>query len=236
MATRNDLVTELRDQLQAADNSTLYPESRLIKLIQDAYIWATQQFIWRDLVQGKITSTVANGDYYDYPEEFRSDTIIRMEIDGDPYERKNFEDFLDYRQNNPTSTRRIFANYGRWFHVFPTPTSNGSGNLTVWGAIHADDLDSESSETIFSNNKESGNEAVVRKALSVAIRRNDPKLAVSEELAAKGMLAELNQDEWAATHRDKRIQHPKFAVPDFFGSSLSVNRIGRFDYDPSALY
>lgn len=233
MDQRSGLETELLAELQGASNSTLYPSSRITTLIKDAYIWATQQYIWRDLVRGRITNTVAGEEYYDYPEDFRGDSIFRLVIDGDTYENKNFEDYLDFKTNNPTSTDKIFASFQRFYFISPTPTSTGSSNLTIWGAIQAEPLDSASTETIFSNNKESGNEAVVRKALSVAVRRSEPSLSKSEELAAKEILAELNRKEWAATHKSKRLQHPKFSVPDYFAArSIQGDPIGNFSFNP----
>lgn len=237
MTTRSDMETELQAQLTAASNSTLYPSSRLTQLIQDAYIWATQEFIWRDLVRALKTGSEANSEYYDYPDIFRSDTIVRLEVDGEPYGRKNFEDYLDYKENNPNADLKMFANYGRYYFIHPTPTANGSNNIHIWGAQQAPALSSSTSETIFSNNKEGGNEAVVRKAFSVAIRRLDSSLSEKEEEAARSMLARLNRKEWASTHRDKRIQHPKFMVPDYFTSrNNAVSPIGQFSYSPGGFH
>lgn len=228
LQTRADMETELLAQLQVANNSSMFPSARLTQLIKNAHTWATNLFVWVDLVRAKCTSTVSGQEYYDYPAEFRSGTIMRLEIDGESYKRKSYEDYLDFRENNPGSTLKIFANYGRFFFIHPTPTLTGSNNMSIWGAIQADDLSQPTSTTIFSDNKEQGNEAIVRKGLSVALKRIDPKLSQTEEAQATTILAKLNFDEAKSTQRDQRIQHPKFIVPDFY-SGNGGNPIGNFD-------
>jgi len=233
MQTRQEMETELSAQLQSANNSNMFPSSRITTLIQNAYRWATTLYIWNALVKGKTTSTQANHEYYDYPEELRNDTIMRLTIDGVPYARKNFEDYLQYKYNHPNGTLKMFANFGRQFFVHPTPTTTGSSNLDVWGAVDADELSSSSSTTIFSTSREDANEAVVRKALSVAIKRTDQKLSESEEKAAIAILAKYNLEEQKSRQRDQRIEHPKFNVPNFFPDGHSSSPIGAFNYDPS---
>jgi len=231
MTTRSDLETELLARLQVATNSTLYPSARLTTLIQNAYIWATQLFIWHDLVRAMTTGTKVDHEYYDYPAEFRSESILQMEIDGDWYGRKNYEDYLDYRRDNPSTTKKMFASFGRRFFVNPTPTTLGSANISIWGAIQADALSLSSSVPIFSYNKEEGNEATIRKAFSVAVKRQDSNLSTSEENEAKAVLAKLSFDEQTNTQRNQRLNHPMLNVPDFFVGK-GRTPYSRFNYQP----
>jgi hypothetical protein len=231
MTTRSDLETELIARLQVASNSTLYPSTRITTIIQSAYMWATQLVIWHDLVRARCTSTVATQEYYDYPANFRSESIIRMEVDGEEYKRKNYEDYLAFQQDNPSSTKKIFSSFGRQFFISPIPTTTGSNNITIWGAIQADALSSSSSVPIFSYNKEEANEAVIKKAIAIALVRSDPTVAKSEEQDAITLLMKLSTDESKNTQRNKRLNHPMLTVPDYFNSSGSTD-IGSFNYEP----
>lgn len=235
MNIRSEMETELLDRLQVADNSTLYTSARLTKLIQDAYIWATDTFIWLDLVKAKMTNSVASQEYYDYPDDFRSGTIISLELDGDDdYKRYNFEDYKAYKNNYTSSQKKMFANFGRQYFIHPTPSANGTNNLCIWGAVPATKLTGASDKTIFSDNKEEGNEAVIQKAMSVALKRIDRDASKAEYEEALATLAKLNRDEWKSIERDQRLDHPKFDVPDFFATGVdSVAPIGRFNYDPT---
>lgn len=230
MTTRSNLESELTSRLQVASNSTLYPSTRITSLIQNAYMWATQLFIWHDLVRALKTSTVSSAEYYEYPAEFRSESIIRLEVDDVEYNRKNFEDYLAYKRDNPTTTKKMFASFGRQFFLNPTPSSAGSNNMSVWGAIQADALSSGTSVPIFSYNKEEGNEAVIKKALSVALSRTDLKTAQSESQDALVILNRLSMAEQKNTQRNKRLDHPMLNVPDFFGGTNS-SPIGGFNYN-----
>jgi len=230
MITRENLVDELREQLLVADNSTLYPEERLISLIKNAYLWATQLVIWHDLVKAVYTNSFANFEYYDYPQEFRSESIQRLEVNGLKYSRRNFQDYLDFRKNNPNSQKRIFASFGRQYFISPTIPTAGL-EITLWGAVQAPGLDNDGSIPIFSYNKQEGNEAVVRKAFSVGIKRIDPSLSKSEEQEATVTLLRLSKMEQDNTQSNKRLDHPMLDVPDYLGGS-SGNPIGGFSYLP----
>lgn len=225
-----EMQTELAARLMVASNSTTFSATRLGELLNNANQWATQMFIWLELVRGRMTNSKSGYEYYDYPSDFRTGTIIRLEVDNEPYERKNFEDYLDFKKNNPGSQEKIFAHYGRQYFIYPTPTANGTNNISVWGAIQAPALTQNTDTTIFSSQNMSGNEAIIKKAFSVAIKRIDSNLSTKEEQEGLGLLAVLNKKQWEAYQRDKRIQHPRFDVPDYMKISGGT-QVGNFSYN-----
>jgi hypothetical protein len=229
LETRADLESELVSQLQVASNSSLFPATRITELIRTSYKKATELFIWNDLVKAKCTRSFSGYEYYDYPDEFRSGTIIRLEMDDEPYERKNFEDYLDYKHENPSSTLKMFASFGRQYFIWPVPTTTGTDNITIWGAVVADALDDATDETIFTNNNEDCNLAVVGLALSIALKRVDASVSKKEEDSAIATLSRHNATEQATTQRDKRIQHPRFNVPNYFARRSRTHPVGGFN-------
>lgn len=235
LVTREDLENELVAQLQVASNSSLFPSTRITELIQNAYIEATEMYPWNDLVRGRRTNSQANHEYYDYPSDFRTGTIVRLELDDVPYERKNFEDYLAYKNEHPNSTFKMFAVFGRQYFIWPVPTSTSSSyNLSIWGSIQAPNLEDSTDETIFSNNKEDCNMAVVDLAFSVGTKRIDSTVSREARNSAIAVLGKRFSDEQARTQRDQRIQHPKYIVPDYFATGSSITPIGGFNYDPSS--
>lgn len=231
MTTREDLEAELLELLLVSDNSSLYPATRLTSLIKNAYMWATQLVIWHDLVRAVYTTTFPNTNYYDYPQEFRSESIVRMEINGEKYVRKNYEDYMDYKNRNPGTQKKMFASFGRLFFINPVSASGGE-QMDLWGAVQADPLDLATDEPIFSNNKQEGNEAVVRKAFATAIKRVDPNLSKMEEAEALAILLRLSKMEQDNTQRNKRLDHPMLNVPDFLGGFTGSTSYGSFNYTP----
>jgi len=152
MNTFQDMYEWVQSQLSVTSSSTFFTLTRIKAEINNSYFWASSLFNWPQLEDAKKTSTIAGQDYYDTPSIFRPDSIYRIEIDGEKYEPKSFEDFLDYRIENPNQTgEKIFANHGMQFFVFPTPTADGSYNISVWGLKTVSTLSNNNDTTIFYN-------------------------------------------------------------------------------------
>jgi hypothetical protein len=228
MLTYSDMQAELLSRLQAANNSTLWTTARLETLIQDAYRWATGLFNWPQTQSAKVSSTVKDQEAYDYPGDFRSNSVVRVVIDSKRYDRKAFEDYLDFKLENPDQTqKRIFADFNRQIFILPVPTANGNGNLSVWGHNEVAQLSGGTDTTIFSTSDEPCNEAIVKKALSVAIKKINPNLAITESNEAQQILANAFSVIKSNQQRDQRLDHPRFQVPNFFGPGHS-SRPGNF--------
>lgn len=215
MQTYKEMQDELIWRIQSAANSTRYPLTRIKLLITDAHQWATTLYIWDALVKARMCDSGVF-EYYDYPDDFRDGTIIRLELNNEKYDRKNYEDYLDWQRNNPGDTKKIFASFGRQYFITPTPTAVGSSNISIWGAIQAPALVGDTDKTVFSMNNDTGNEAIVRKALAAACTKTNPNLATKEEQAATDLLEKLYEKQERTKNRDQRLEHPRFIVPDMF--------------------
>jgi hypothetical protein len=214
MQTYSEMQAELLSRAMAASNSTLFTTTRIQNVLQDAYQKATSIYLWPQLESAKKTDTVASQYYYDYPSDFRTDSVSRAIIDDEEYERKDFEDYLNYKLANSTDTdTKIFADHNRMIFVFPTPTANGTDNFDVLGHIQASAL---ATTTIFTYHDESGNEAVVKLGLSVLLAKINKNLAMQEENEAKAILATIYSKILQRKQRDQRLDRPFFEVPDFF--------------------
>src|SRR3990167_28388 len=227
MQLYSEFQSELLSRLQVADNSTLYTTSSVQTLIKDAHMWATALHPWPSLRKAKTTSTDGSY-YYDYPANFKTDSIFRVIIDEIEYNRKNFEDFLDFKENNSGRTdKKIFADFGRQIFIFPTP-SIGTDNFDVWGEYQVTQLSGASDTTIFTYSDETGNEAIVKKALSVALAKTNKQLATQEETEAKNILDGIYRKILQRQQRDQKLDQPMFNVPDFFPRGGRATDIGKF--------
>ena len=246
MNTRSEIETELSNRLQIANNSTTFPTSRITTLVQDASLWAGTLFFWPSLYRSRIFSSKPNTqtlayDYYDYPSDFLTGSISRLYINGVKYDRKNFQDFLDYVDNviqgslAPDPTKECFAEFGRQFFVYPTVTSAGTNDGLVWGNIQPLALSTASSTTIFSNWDDSGNEAILKKAISVAMERLDPVFANQQKAEAIQLLTLIWRKVVVQFQKDQRLQHPSFNTIDYFGATSGQAVIGNFS-NPSVIF
>lgn len=240
MNTRQEIEIEFTARLQVANNSTLLSASRITALVQDAYMWAGSLYFWPPLYRSRIFSTTPNTqslnyDYYDYPSDFLTGSISRLYIGGKKYDRKAFQDFLDYVDNSlsasvpPDSSKRYFAEFGRQYFVFPIVTTPGTDDGIVWGNIQPLAIPNSTDVTIFSNWNDSGNEAVLKKALSVAMERIDPAFANEQKMEAVQLLTLIWKKIITQAQKDQRLNHPYFQVFDMFGANSGQSTIGNFN-------
>lgn len=208
----------------AASTSTLYNDTRLGELVNDAYIWATGLFSWPELEEAvdtvvPVVDPDTNEQYLDYPENFKTDTLTEfIHVNDIPFERTAWNAFLEYKRNNPTDTsRKMFADYGRQIFLFPHQTVGLP--VVLWGQKQATALSAGTDLTIFSKHSDEGNEAVIRKAFSVAVRRTDTSLSKSEEAEAVALLSALWSKVQARQQYTKQTDKPMFEVPDYFAGA-----------------
>lgn len=241
MQVRSDFEAALTTRLLLANNSGLVPPARVTQEIQDATLWAGKLFWWPPLQRCRVTTAQKNiqslnYDYYDYPSDFLTDSIKRLYIDGISYSPKAYLDFLDYCDSSinpmlaPSPTNHFFANYGRQYFVYPTYAGSGApNNLLVWGNIQHPPLATPSTPTIFTYWDDAGNEAIVKKAMSVILKRVDPGISASEEQDAIALLGMVWKPIADAQQRAQRLNHQHFAVPDYFGFGGGLSVIGNFN-------
>lgn len=208
-----EMVAELGSRLMSAKNSTLYTITRKETLIRAAHYKATSYKEWPDLVRAKTTQTTTD-DYYDIPVEFRTDSIVRLEINGNKYEKKNYQDFLDFKLDNAANLDTFVAGLV----------------LDVYGCIQPEDFTGNNSTTIFSNSDVTGNEAIVKFAFAEAIKKSNPTLAIQEENEAKEILNNIWAKVMPRQQGDIRLNRPFLNVPDFFGPNRSNIQIPKPTY------
>jgi hypothetical protein len=240
MITRQDIEAELVQRAMVANNSTMVPAARATTLVQDANLWAGTLHFWPPLFRSRIFSSKPNTqslkyDYYDYPSDYLTGSASRLYIGGQKYEKKAFQDFLDYVDNvyqnsvAPDPTKRYFAEYARQFFVFPTVSAPGTNDGIIWGNIQPLQLSTPTANTIFSLWNDSGNEAILKKALSVVMERLDSGFATTQKAEAIQLLELIWQKVVAEAQTSQRLNHPFFNVFDMFGAQSGMSTIGNFN-------
>lgn len=232
MDTFLDMQTELTSRLSAV-GSTFYTSTRIKSALNQGKDRAEGFALWPSLESAEVTSTENNLENYDYPERFRSDSIVRLMIDGKKYDPKDYDDFLDYtRRTSPPPDRntRIFADHNRQYFVWPLPQVDGNANIQVWGIAGTGPMVANDDRTIFSRSDVTGNEAIVKFALGILLAKGKNKsLGQTEEAEAKVLLAEIWKKISDRKQKNQRLDHPKFVVPDLFatrGASFTPGNTG----------
>ena len=237
MNTFEDLIIAVQSDLNINDTTPLMPLARVKRAINRAYIKSGGLFRWAGTEDAKKTSTQANLEYYDYPQNWRDDSVWRLEVDGNQYGESpdgspmKFEDYLIWRKNsnNANSTEKKWANQKRRYFIHPVPVSAGTYNICVWGQKVVDQLTELTDVTIFSYSQPECNEAIILEA--EAILKNQ----VEEEKSGQFKSSEAKQILVLAWNKIQQEQakyekdQPFFDVPDFFSNkNTRENTIGNF--------
>lgn len=235
MDTLADLVQAVQDDLTVGDESTLYSPTLIKRVINRAYRKTSGLFPWPELQDAKKTSTQANQEYYDYPVNWRSNSIWKLQVDGERYGEDpdgsplSFDDYLNWQLDNPDATDKKWANQWRRYFFTPVPTTQGDNNIHVWGIKVPTALSDNSDTTIFSYSTPEANEAIQLETVAILKSKGDnDKGAEFKSIEAKNILV-VAWNKIIKENAKYEKNMPFFEVQDFFGGGNSRDLRGRFD-------
>ena len=238
METLSDIRTAVQTDLTVDGSSTLFTPTIIDSTINRAYTKLAGLFRWPELEDAKKTSTVKDQYYYDYPDGWRTDSIWRLEIDGERYGEDpdgsplSYDDYLIFKEDESTSDEKKWATQQRRFFISPTPTTNGDYNISVWGIMIPDKLSLDADVTIFSYHMPEMNEAIAIETVAMLKAKGGEKSTEKQMVSS-----EANQIAIMAWNKIAREQakyekiQPFFDVPDYFsdnGVESSEDMTGKF--------
>ena len=234
MDTLLEMRTAIQSDLNVNSNSSLFPPTTVDLALNRAYIKASRLFVWPQLNDAKKTSTQANQEYYDLPEDWSPDSAYRLEVDDVMYGEDpdgsplTFADYLIWKSDNTNSKEKKWSVYGNQMFIYPIPTALGSNNISVWGQNNVDKLVNDEDETIFAYNMPECNEAIVLEASTILKRKGESeKPSDFYSVEAKQMLIIAHTKILRATAKYEKVQ-PFFYVSDMFGKGAIEQEIGEF--------
>lgn len=234
MNTLSDIRTALSSDLNISSNSSLYPTDTLNSAINRVYLMIAGMHRWPDTEDAKKTYVIADKEYYDYPQDWRPDSIWKLRIDdkdyGDPLQ---FKDYLLKKQRNHDPSEKYWANHKRWFFVHPVATTNGSSaTLHIWGHKTITELSDNDDVTIFSYSYPELNEAIELEALERLLSKgeNINKAAIQNTKAMT-----IIETTWKRIREENakyEKEEPMWEVPDYYSPGAGTGNktiIGNFD-------
>lgn len=226
----------IQSDLNIGSETSLYPQATVDLAINRAYRKVGGMFPWPETEDAKKTSTVASQEYYDYPDNWRPDSIWKIKVDGEDLgDPLVFKDYLYETENDfPNGENNIWSSQWRRFFIRinkVAPTANGNNNICVWGFKVVDELSGDNDTTIFSYSMPEVNDAIAQEAAAILRAKGE------DEQRSMFRSAEAMKIVTIAWNRVRKSQSkyekvtPLFDVPDMFASSRqrSRTRIGRFD-------
>lgn len=234
MDTFAEMLQAIQDDFNVGDESTLFSPTVIKRAINRSYRKCAALFPWPELMDAKTTTTVVSQYYYDYPQNWRSNSIWKLEVDDDRYGEDpdgsplKFDDYLNWKRDNPDSTDKKWSNQERRYFFSPTPTIAGL-SICIWGIKVPTALSADADTTLFSYSTPEFNEAVVLEAEGILkAKKDDEKVGEFKSAEAKQILT----SSWTKIRQENSKYEknmPFFEVQDFYGQGNSKDLRGRFD-------
>lgn len=211
---------EVKNRLSISAGNPFWTDDMIKQWLNIANVWACAFRPWAFTEGAKKIPSVAGKRYYDYPISFRSDSLTRLSVADSSgnetwYQKVRYDDFMNYLQNNPDGTDKIFTDYRREYFINPVVDTDGL-DISVWGQQVPDTLVNDDDITPFTEGAPEGEEAIIKKALAIALKKSNLTKAEEEEKEAILIL----QDLWSRISKNQASYHTKdtpfFNVPDYF--------------------
>ena len=230
------LYTDLQSQVIVRcgtdTTSTFITETQVRDWLDEAHKWATGYKKWPFTEYMDKSGAFTNGtETYAYPNvNYKTDSIRLMKVGSYLFEKKIFSDYLQYREDYPSGTDKIYSDYGRTIYVNPNCVA---GTIYCFGQLTPPVLGlvgSSTSSTVFNSYDDEGNDAVIDKTCSYAYRKMKKfQEALDFEQRARATLDELwkrVQDEQAMYQTKDRALFERVDIinGDYYGDESNPLR------------
>lgn len=188
MRTQTDIITEVLVRNNRSTTDGFLTDSNLTNWYKNAVAWATSFKKW-PFTEGRVQTTYASVEEWGF-EGYKADSIRMIQVGGKALTKLNFEDYLTYKEKEPTGTEKFFSDFGRT--IFINVNAGLSGTLVAYGQYQpAVDTTDESATTIFTDWDEEANESIVEKMTGYLKRKEH--LAQEAELHDQRAAAKLEE-------------------------------------------
>ena len=241
MDNLGEMRTAVQSDFTVGNESSLITPTAIDLAINRAYRKIGAMFKWTETKDALKTVTRANKEWYDYPQNWRPETIWKLVINSQDFgEPLTFKDYQHEKENsNPSGLQRMWANWGKKYFVDPAPTE-ANLEIDIFGYKFVDKLTVDGDITIFSYSIPNINEAIVIEAGEILKNKADIagsyKKTDSGSILLSGRAMNMVMAEWAKVSQENSKNQnttPRWDVPDFFARGVNNenairNKIGNF--------
>lgn len=236
MALNNisDIVTEVLVRGQQNTSSGFITDEMLNDWLTEKHRWAAGYKPW-PYIEGRASTTYTSlitdedGDLRgEYFENWKPDSIRWLMIGGKRIRKLNFQNYMRFREETPSSQDKVFTDYGLVYKL--NPNASLSGTITAWGQfIPYIDVTDNTATTVFSNRNENGNEAIVE-AMIGEMQMREKGNQNSAQLHIQKATIILNEM-WEAIRAEQHAYHGTdvgmFEWTDFLAGGLRDDIVHR---------
>lgn len=186
-----DLITEVLVRNNRTTTDSFITDAMLQDWVRQAHKWASAYHKWpfTEVRDNTLTYSTEEVPYSSFNVDYKADSIRILQIGDKRLKKLNFEDYLTFKEEEPSSDDRVFSDFGRILYIH---AGDLTGTITAWGQydVKIDPTD-YTATTIFSDYDEEGNEAIIEKASSYLKRREH--MVEEAELHDQRALAKLEE-------------------------------------------
>ncbi len=162
MALKNesDIIKAVLSRNNRTTTDGFFDDSTLQGWFADAHIYGASYKKW-PMTEGRVSTTWVATEEWSI-EGYKANSIRIITVGGYALTKLNFEDYLKYREVEPSGADRVFTDHGKI--LFINPNLNVSGTMVAWGQYQPyTDVTDLTVKTIFTDYDDEGNEAIVEK-------------------------------------------------------------------------
>lgn len=201
--TYQQLQDEVLVRLGSDTTSSFYTEANIRAWLNRSHLWACAYHKWPQTEYKDKSGAFTSGtEEYSYPNSsFRTDSIRTLQVGSDLFSKKNFEDYLKFRQDYPDRTDKYFSDYGRKLYINPNCVS---GTIYSYGQYTPGTMTiPASSSTVFANSEDEVDEAIIEKTMSLAFQKGKK---FQESIAYEGSAKQKLEEAWQRI-KDEQAQY-----------------------------
>lgn len=236
-----DIIAAVQSDLNVNSNSTLFDPGTIQLAVNRAYRKCASMYKWPATRDAVKTSSLGGYEYYDYPTNWRPESIWKIKVDGvDMGDPLNMKDYYFEQENNfPSGNKTLWMSERKRFFLTINglpPQTNGDNNIELWGLQFVSKLVNDQDNTIFSFEMSEVNEAIALEALAILRIKGGEQPVRMLKYVQGGLLLSMEAQQIIQTAWGKIVEEqakmdrttPAFIVPDFFPTG--INRVNRKRY------
>jgi len=226
LSSQEELCRRLGIRYDTIAQNGLFSLEDIKAYINSANSIAWNYYPWAIAEKASYTTATAS-EYYDYPDEFMSDSIFILKVeqddgDMDRYELLRFRDYEKYRQDFEDGEDKVASSWARKYFINPNSEIASGNKIEIWGRLKPTKLTADADAMPFSPNGEmsDGNEAIIKIAFSIALesdKKRDASRGKSEKTEAYQMLEVLAERERKGQQKYHTKNTPLFRRIDILG-------------------
>lgn len=164
-----ELCSKLNIDYSDIENNDLFSETELVRWLNLGKDEVSARYPWPVCEGKREIASVGGQEEYDLPTDVKSDSIRYLTVDDRRYDKLLFEDYLRYREDYDTGSKKFFSDRNRVIYINYL-ADDFSNSIVVYAQVEITGaVSSSTTTTVFTTAEPEVDEAIVKLAYSKAL-------------------------------------------------------------------